>query len=271
MRAIPEKTLEHWSSMYLARRFPRCQLWWPSIGEDISIESLPGRPGKSVLLEVKTTDWSTSRWEHRLTIDVDQLRKYQLSPIPVYYVLPMPPWQSVLSDGHAWLAGRPRSDLLNPGSGWFGDWIYVARAQTLWTWLAARHTQRSATLFSNAGGPNDPATIWPVLRPWWTWSTFWDTMARCGSGQMPALLSVLANSSGPSDTWQSRSSLIRRLGRTEADPGADLELQRFVPVEDEGYQELPSRNFPETILSSDVTGRATAILHLDVADLELSG
>lgn len=141
MRAIPEKTLEHWSSMYLARRFPQCQLWWPSIGEDISIESLPRRPGKSVLLEVKTTDWNASRWEHRLTVDVDQLRRYQRSLIPVYYVLPMPPWQDVLADGHVWLAGRPCSDLLNRGHGWFGDWVFVVRAQTLWTWLAWRRSQ----------------------------------------------------------------------------------------------------------------------------------
>lgn len=95
MRAIPEKTLEHWSSMYLARRFPDCQLWWPSAGEDVSIRSLPRRFGKSLLLEIKTTDWNTPRWEHRLTLDVDQLRRYQRSPVPVYYVLPMPPWQDV--------------------------------------------------------------------------------------------------------------------------------------------------------------------------------
>ena len=130
VRAIPEKTLEHWSSMYLARRFPACQLWWPSMDEDITVQSLSSRVGKSLLLEVKTTDWNWRRWEHRLTIDVDQLRRYQSSPIPVYYVLPMPPWSEVLNDGHSWLKGRHRSELIDHGHGWFGDWMFVTRAQT---------------------------------------------------------------------------------------------------------------------------------------------
>lgn len=121
VRAIPEKTLEHWSSMYLARRFPVCQLWWPSMDEDIAVQSLSSRVGKSLLLEVKTTDWNWRRWEHRLTIDVDQLRRYQSSPIPVYYVFPMPPWSEVLADGHSWLMGRHRRQPIDSGHGWFGE------------------------------------------------------------------------------------------------------------------------------------------------------
>ena len=271
MRAIPEKTLEHWSSMYLARRFPRCQLWWPSVGEDISVESLPNRPGKSLLLEVKTTDWSKSRWEHRLTIDVEQLRIYQRSPIPVYYVFPMPPWQGVLDEGHSWLAGKPRSSLINGGHGWFGDWLFVVRAETLWAWLGRRRSQDSATLFSNVGGSNDPATIWPDLGPWWPWSTFWGTMARCGSSEMPALFTVPAAGAGSSDSWQSRRTLVRRLARSvgESELRAERDLERFRPVEGEGYQQLAPWDFAEPTLTSEVLRPSTALLHLDIDDLEI--
>ena len=257
--------------MYLARRFPRCQLWWPSVGEDISVESLPSRPGKSVLLEVKTTDWSRPRWEHRLTIDVGQLRNYQRSLIPVYYVFPMPPWQGVLADGHSWLAGRPCSSLLNGGRGWFGDWLFVVRAQTLWTWLGRRRSQESATLFSNVGGSNDPATIWPSLGPWWPWSSFWETMARCGSSEMPALLSVPVAGPGSPDLSRSRGALVRRLARAVdgAELRAEWALERFMPVEDEGYQYLASWDFPDSTLTSDVLHRSTALLHLDMADLQI--
>lgn len=255
--------------MYLARRFPQCQLWWPSIGEDISVESLPGRPGKSVLLEVKTTDWNRSRWEHRLTIDVDQLRAYQRSPIPVYYVMPMPPWQDVLTDGHSWLTGRPCSDLLNPGHRWFGSWVFVARAQALWTWLGWRRSQKTATLFSNSGGATDPSTIRPALQPWWTWSNFWDSLARCGSSEMPSLFSV-PKTSGDSKGWRSRQALVRRLSGLdiESDVRTDWELERFVPVEDEGYQDL-TLDFPEITLPASAAGRSTALVHLNSADLHL--
>jgi len=181
--------------MYLARRFPECQLWWPSVGEDISVQSLSSRLGKSLLLEVKTTDWNWRRWEHRLTIDVDQLRRYRHSPIPVYYVLPMPPWPAVLTDGHSWLNGRPRSELINSGQGWFGDWVFVIRAQTLWAWLGHSRRQKSATLFVSSGGACDPSTIWPTLGPGGRGLTFGTelraadrrTCRRC-SPSLPALV-----------------------------------------------------------------------------------
>lgn len=223
-----------------------------------------------MLLEVKTTDWNRSRWEHRLTIDVDQLRSYQRSPVPVYYVFPMPPWQNVLADGHSWLAGRPCSDLLNGGHGWFGDWVFVARAQALWTRLGGRRSQQTATLFSNAGGSNDPSSIWPALRPWWTWSNFWDSMARCGSSEMPSLFSV-PKLSKASEGWLSRQALVRRLASldVESDVRTDWELERFAPAEDEGYQDLALLDFPETTLTTTAAGHSTAFLHLDATDLRV--
>lgn len=44
VRAIPEMNLEHRSSMYLARTFPKCQPRWPAVDEDIAVLSLSSRP-----------------------------------------------------------------------------------------------------------------------------------------------------------------------------------------------------------------------------------
>lgn len=53
--SVPEKTLEHWASMYVTYRFrSKASLWWPNPGEDINIRDFPKLPGKAVQLEVKT-------------------------------------------------------------------------------------------------------------------------------------------------------------------------------------------------------------------------
>jgi len=258
--------------MYLARRFPECQLWWPSVGEDISVQSLSSRLGKSLLLEVKTTDWNWRRWEHRLTIDVDQLRRYRHSPIPVYYVLPMPPWPAVLTDGHSWLNGRPRSELINSGQGWFGDWVFVIRAQTLWAWLGHSRRQKSATLFVSSGGACDPSTIWPTLWPWWTWFDFWNGIARCGSPDMPAMFTVSAGPRLPAaESWQTREALVQRLlssWRDDPDRARrDEGVERFTPVDGDGYRLLIEREVMELPLTSGAAGRSTALVHLNLPDL----
>jgi hypothetical protein len=259
--------------MYLARRFPACQLWWPSIDEDITVQSLSSRVGKSLLLEMKTTDWNWRRWEHRLTIDVDQLRRYQPSPVPVYYVLPMPPWSEVLNDGHSWLMGRHRSELIDYGHGWFGGWMFVTRAQTIWTWLGWRQKQRSATLFSNSGGQNDPSSIWPEPAPWWTWPDFWDEMSRCGSRDMPAMFTCPSGAVPISDDERPNrralvESLIARRGELDTER-RQAAVERFVPRAEDVYQPLDEGDFLESPLASGAAGRSTALLHLSSADLNL--
>lgn len=125
--------------MYLARRFPHCQLWWPVAGEHISVNGLAQTPSKSVLLEIKTADWSSNQHQHRLTLDVDQLRGYRASTVPVYYVLPVPPWAGVLNDANPWLTGSVRSHLSEAGAGRFTEWTFVVSARTLLTWVAGRN------------------------------------------------------------------------------------------------------------------------------------
>jgi hypothetical protein len=274
VRAIPEKTLEHWSSMYLARRFPDCRLWWPSVDEDITVQSLSNRLGKSLLLEVKTTDWSRLRSEHRLSIDVSQLRRYLRSPIPVYYIFPMPPWSKVLTDGHSWLAGRARSELIDEGQGWFGEWLFVTRAQSLWDWLGPKQRQKSATLFVGASSSWDPSRIWPRLLPWWAWSTFWDGMARCGSETMPALFTIARKPRRPATASgvHTRETMVQQL--RSALEGFDLErmdmtVERFVPEQGNRYRRLEELDLAESPLTSGAAGRTTALVHLDLADLRL--
>lgn len=58
MRSIPEKTLEHWASIYLSNRFPKAALWWPASAEDVLVELTPlaaSGPGMTLALELKTT------------------------------------------------------------------------------------------------------------------------------------------------------------------------------------------------------------------------
>lgn len=93
VRSIPEKTLEHWASMYVAHRFPMAALWWPTAGEDIRVEDFGTMPGKAFYLEVKVPEQSPS--QHVTTINLPQLLAYVGQPVPVYYVIPLPPWTGV--------------------------------------------------------------------------------------------------------------------------------------------------------------------------------
>jgi len=107
MRSLPEKTYEHWASLYISSRFPRDDQWWPSSGEDIAASlrnlMIPTggvlMPAKLILLELKVPEWDSRSDRHRLTIDRAQLAKYLAgpSPMPVFYVLPDPWWTGILA------------------------------------------------------------------------------------------------------------------------------------------------------------------------------
>jgi len=107
MRSLPEKTYEHWASLYISSRFPRDDQWWPSSGEDIAaglrnLMTPTGgvlMPAKLILLELKVPEWDSRSDRHRLTIDRAQLAKYLAgpSPMPVFYVLPDPWWTGILA------------------------------------------------------------------------------------------------------------------------------------------------------------------------------
>lgn len=77
VQSVPEKTLEHWASIDLHDRFGKgIDLWWTTFGADINVQSLATTPGKSILLELKTTSTSPNSPRHSLYIDRAQLQKY---------------------------------------------------------------------------------------------------------------------------------------------------------------------------------------------------
>jgi hypothetical protein len=79
--SVPEKTLEHWSSLYLTYRYrSQVALWWPTRGEDIDVQMLPTTPGKAVQLELKTTT-PAGTGLHDVNVDLGQLWEYSHKPL----------------------------------------------------------------------------------------------------------------------------------------------------------------------------------------------
>lgn len=201
MRSIPEKTLEHWTSIYLSNWFPNGALWWPTTGEDVLVE-LPrlaaSGPGKT--LELKTTEARGA--DHVLEIDTRQLARYlnppSGPPLPVYYVFPTPHWTGPLTSHSGAAPTAPTGLAAAPpewwrrkvGRGWFGDWLYVMSAGSVAAalprgWNAPR--RRRATLFTldshdlTGGAPSWASLFGRTLarRPT-SWTRFWKIVTRCG-------------------------------------------------------------------------------------------
>ncbi|MGH3933997.1 MAG: hypothetical protein ACRDS1_03270 [Pseudonocardiaceae bacterium] len=202
MRSIPEKTLEHWTSIYPSSRFPNGAMWWPTSGEDVLI-GLPRLAasglGKTLALELKTTEATGA--DHVLWIDTHQLDRYLHSPLgppllPVYYVFPVPHWTGPLTSWPGTTPAAPATMTAAPpewwrrrvGRPWFGDWLYVMSAQSLSAALPPTwKTQSRAKLFAlNAshavGGVPDWTSLFtrtPTAVPM-RWTSFWTVVTRCG-------------------------------------------------------------------------------------------
>jgi len=77
--SAPEKTLEHFSSLYLTYRYrSQVSLWWPTCGEDIDLQMLPTTPAKAVQLELKTTT-PAGTGRHDVNVDLGQLWELSIS------------------------------------------------------------------------------------------------------------------------------------------------------------------------------------------------
>lgn len=201
MRSVPEKTLEHWTSIYLSNRFPNGAMWWPAFGEDILAELPPmaaSGPGKTLALELKTT-WADGD-NHVLDIDTRQLARYLHPPfgppLPVYYVFPVPRWTGPLT---SWPGRTPAAStgmtVAPPqwwrragGSHWFGDWLYVMSAQSLAAALPStwRASGRARLFTLNGAHPVGPRPPWknlfrrtPPANPV-RWKDFWKAVTRGG-------------------------------------------------------------------------------------------
>lgn len=195
MRSIPEKTLEHWTSIYLSNRFPNGALWWPTSGEDVRVDlrrlAATGS-GTTLALELKTTEAVKNR--HELEVDTRQLERYLKPPLPIYYVFPLPHWTGPLSSRPGSMPAAPSATDPAPpewwrqriGSQWFGKWLYVMSAKSVSEALPAGwHNQKRATLFSldcrHSVGQRPPWTKLFARRPAASprlWRPFWLDVTR---------------------------------------------------------------------------------------------
>lgn len=270
MRAIPEKTLEHWVSRDVARRFPSAVLWWPSSGEDIAVDDIGSRPGKWFMLEVKTTEWEQNNGRNRLVVDLEQLDVYLYTGLPVFYVFPVPPWDNVMTAALPWLGRRRRGDLGNPlvGSQWFGHWTFVLSAGEVNRLVRrSRPNQKHATLFTSSASNR----LSKVPRGARTLNQFLSLQVLCGDFRSQGGLVVPRPAYQPSGV--SRLDLALSLGDLVADAlQADQALAHFLPVsEDDGdaYREVTTEDLLERL---GVVGHGSAqllVVSIDANDLAL--
>lgn len=177
MRSLPEKTLEHWTGLYLASRFPRANQWWPTLGEDVALtlRSSLTSPGKVVLLEVKVPEVRPAG--HQLSISTAQLGRYLARRLPVFYVLPVPRWSGSLDPGST--GPRPAAGWWRQRSeNWFGDWTYVLSAADV-----ARQISMSAdnpVLYTVPNGGTTAGSLPPTLTDAFLWQDFWWEVQACG-------------------------------------------------------------------------------------------
>ncbi|GEM_PF-3116874 len=258
MRSIPEKTLEHWASIYAAYRYRSfAGLWWPTLGEDISVGSLPNRgPGKIFNLEIKTTEANGSGDRHRAEVRVSQLLAYLSKPVPTYYVFPVPDWCGPIDRPAAtrWLAGTSKTELGFRRSGdlWFGNWTVVVPDYVLYAPLAARYPLGTAVgpkvyepvftvdtsgltvtvlmegAYTGVTAPFMQPPAGMPTTPFYGWREFWDDMDVCGGpGGLQAVFAVPGGGGAPG--------LSRLELTTKLEAVADQEhigpLSYYIPVD----------------------------------------
>ena len=204
--SVPEKTLEHWSSLYLAYRYrSQVALWWPTRGVDIDIQMLPTAPGKAVQLELKTTT-PAGAGLHDVEVNLGQLWDYSHKPLgrQPFYAFPQPDW-----DGDLAAVARvqqPRKEVTElafrrSGSGWWcADWMVVLTTGQVVDVLrpelnahgsGARDSKARLVRFdvknpANTvwGDPVSPAAPPEVIN----WLDFWYELERCGRDDWPQLI-----------------------------------------------------------------------------------
>jgi hypothetical protein len=200
--SVPEKTLEHWASLYIASRYSTAAaLWWPSHGEDIDVHVLPGRPGKAVQIELKTTTVHGPR--HLVKVDLGQLWDYTRRPRgrQPFYVFPLPRTAGTLTAA-AQSHGLAVTEFAYRRSGqrwWFAEWMVALTTEQVARVLAtelARHGRRdrgpTATLVTvDLTLEKRPTLTWgtgAAAPPFVTWRDLWTRIERCGEPGWPQLL-----------------------------------------------------------------------------------
>ncbi|WP_298228101.1 hypothetical protein [Gryllotalpicola sp.] len=258
-RSLPEKTFEHWCSIHLGYRYrAHMHQWWPSTGADIKIENIPPAYGKRIWLELKVPEWNAAATRHELKLDLVQLHKYATSPVPDYYVFPIPPWTDVLGAAASlpWLAGTPRSALAyqaQSGEQWFAEWSWVLPGHALRRAFAKR--PKGVAVLAPQHGPADAFTWHGAaaarnLRRPMLWRDFLRLMEQCGDADWPAQFIVPAGSiplspasgggSVARSTLASVLSSLRQVRDGHAKRPDDKSFSLFSPIDGE-YAEVADR------------------------------
>ena len=269
--AVPEKTIEHWSSQYIMFRYgTKVALWWPATGQDIDFGSLPNRPGKAVQLELKTI---TTAGFHRYEVHVDlgQLWEYRQRPLghqPFYaFPWPQPSWNGSLSTVAA-AVGKPATEL-----------AFSKRGQGLWfaNWMVALTTTDVARVLRNdlnAHGSRTRGKVVPLVRfdhghATWAngttnpgtvpWLDFWDSLEQCGRIGWPQLIRLPSRLPGDHDLYD-RPEIIRLLRRTtsriDPDEVSTDQLITLEPNAEGAYRVTDSALGRPTGSDQDSSGRS---------------
>ncbi len=139
-RSLPERTVDAWVAVAICQRFPSALLWGPTQrAEDPNWDyGASLGDGKLFILENKATDPKyvvrpTAMDTHRIRIDLRQLAWYceSIEPnygVPVYYVLPRPPFAGEPTPGVV-----PAQTITRVSSpiGPFRRWAFVIRCNDL--------------------------------------------------------------------------------------------------------------------------------------------
>jgi hypothetical protein len=168
---LPERTVDAWVATYLARRFPKVELWAPTQRSTPDFD-LAARTGKFFIVEHKAPyDRSGAHW---IDISLEQLWRYCQDPLLSYavrYVLPVPPYPPSAAEPRrrtplvADAVMPPASVTRLAGHRWgrvpSWDWFWVVAPRHLWGWLSALR----APALPSLPAPSRPVPAFPRACP----------------------------------------------------------------------------------------------------------
>lgn len=101
-RSLPEHTVDCWVAAAIITYYPDAFVWAPTqLGDDNWDVAFGSEPGKTFILEDKATipGYTDDKDDHHVQINIEQLENYSTYPVPVYYVIPDPPWPATSTAG----------------------------------------------------------------------------------------------------------------------------------------------------------------------------
>lgn len=247
--SVPEKTLEHWASQYIAYRFRgRAAMWWPTLGEDIDMDLFPAKSGKMVQLELKTTT-PGGRYQD-VKVDLGQLWSYQSRPLgrQPFYVFPRPAWEGGLVEFSRRNGKAPAElGLARSGRGWwFADWMVVLTTVEVCEVLAgplrdhaspSRGKHERLVRFDPITGLAEWGSDGSAPRPSGlrNWRDFWDRLVGCGEANWPQLVRLPVIAIGH-DRQIRHEQIAQVFQRGLEQAGSDRDLVTLAPDGAGGYR-----------------------------------